>query len=105
MLRLPLAVPEATVRAKRRPRLPIVLTQAEGWHVLGTLRSAPAAVGLLLYSAGLRLNEALQLRVKDVDLGRGEVLARAGKGGKERRTVLPESAHRCCVPQLVRHPG
>lgn len=94
VLRLPLAVPEATVRAKRRPRLPVVLTRAEVWRVIETLRGTPALVGLLLYGGGLRLNEALQLRVKDVDLDRGELLIRAGKGGKDRRTVLPESARR-----------
>ena len=105
VLRLPLSVPEATVRAKRRPRLPIVLTRAEVWHVLRTLRGTPALVGLLLYGAGLRLNEALGLRVKDVDLGRGELLVRAGKGGKDRRTVLPESSHRPLEAHLaeVRH--
>ena len=101
VLRLPLAVPEATVRAKHQPRLPVVLTHAEVWAVLGRLRGTPALVGLLLYGAGLRLNEGLQLRVKDVDFARGELLVRAGKGGKDRRTVLPEAAHQPLTAHLV----
>ena len=44
----------------------------------------------LLYGAGLRLQECLELRVKDLDFARGEVLVRAGKGDKDRVTVLPE---------------
>lgn len=83
-------------RAKRPPRLPTVLTRAEAQAVLAALH-APAApsgtsyglVGLLLYGAGLRLLEALRLRVKDVDLERRELLFRSGKGGKDRVTVLP----------------
>ena len=48
-------------------------------------------VGSLLYGAGLRLLESLKLRVKDFDFDRGEVTVREGKGGYDRRTMLPES--------------
>jgi integron integrase len=67
--------------------------------VLDALDGPPRLVGLLLYGAGLRLAEALALRVKDVDLARRELTVRAGKGGKDRRTVLPE---RACAP-LAEH--
>jgi integron integrase len=99
VLGLQLAVPDAAVRAKARPKVPVVLTRDEAWTVLDALEGPPRLVGLLLYGAGLRLAEALALRVKDVDLARRELTVRAGKGGKDRRTVLPE---RACAP-LAEH--
>lgn len=48
-------------------------------------------IATLLYGAGLRLQEALQLRVKDVDVGQRQIVARDGKGAKDRVTVLPEA--------------
>ena len=95
VLRLPFGMPEQAVRAKQRPRAPVVLTRAEVWRVLDAFDArarVPALVATLLYGAGLRLCEALSLRIQDVDLARGELLVRAGKGGKDRRTVLPASA-------------
>jgi len=58
--------------------------------VLSCLDGVPRLVAALLYGAGMRLLEALQLRVKDVDLERRELIVRRGKGQKDRRTVLPE---------------
>lgn len=75
----------------RVPRsLPAVLTQPEVTSVLGQLRGTPRLVGMLLYGSGLRLTEALMLRVKDLDLERGELTVRRGKGQKDRVTVLPD---------------
>jgi integron integrase len=91
VLRLPLALPEHTVRAKARPHLPVVLTRAEVRAILARLHGSPALVATLLYGSGLRLLECLTLRVQDVDLARGELVVRAGKGAKDRRTVLPDS--------------
>ena len=99
VLRTPLAIPDGTVRAKGHRRIPQVLTRDEVWAVLRQLRGTPAVAALLLYGSGLRLLECLQLRVKDIDLARGEILVRAGKGGKDRHTLLPESA----VIPLRRH--
>ena len=99
VLRLPLAVPEQAVRAERPRRVPAVLTPAEADAVLRALsaRTGPAAaatalVGRLLYGSGLRLAEGLGLRVKDLDFARCEITVRAGKGGKDRRTLLADSA-------------
>ena len=92
VLRIPIAAPEQTVRAKGKRRIPEVLTRAEVWAVLRELSGVPAVVALLLYGGGLRLLECLELRVKDVDLARGELLVRAGKGGKDRRTLLSDAA-------------
>ena len=99
VLRVPLSFPDGIARAKGHRRVPQVLTRAEVWAVLGRLRGTPAIVALLLYGGGLRLLECLRLRVKDVDFGRGELLVRAGKGGKDRRTMLADAA---CEP-LRRH--
>ena len=69
--------------------LPVVLTPEEVAWVLGFLRGTHRLVGLLLYGSGLRVTECLMLRVKDLDLERGELTVRRGKGGKNRVTVIP----------------
>jgi integron integrase len=77
------------VHAKRPARVPIVLSRDEARALLAQLEGPVWLVGGLLYGGGLRLLEALQIRVKDVDLARREVTVRRGKGQKDRRTVLP----------------
>ena len=77
--------------ARPRARLPVVLTPEEVEAVLRELKGVPWLVGMLLYGSGLRLLECLQLRVKDVDLARGEIRVRDTKGGRPRVTVLPEA--------------
>jgi integron integrase len=77
------------VHAKRPTRVPVVLNRDEARELLGHLHGVIWLVGGLLYGGGLRLLEALQLRVKDVDLQRRELIVRRGKGQKDRRTVLP----------------
>src|SRR2546422_540786 len=54
------------------------------------MHGAPALVAALLYGSGLRLLEALQLRVRDLDFERREIIVRSGKGDRDRRTMLPE---------------
>jgi len=80
------------VRAKRPVRLPVVLTHGEVAALLAQLRGAHWLMASLLYGAGLRLMECLRLRVKDVDIAYRQILVRDGKGGKDRVTMLPESA-------------
>jgi integron integrase len=77
------------VRADRPKRLPVMLTRAEVQAVLEALDGVPYLVAGLLYGAGLRVFEALQLRVHDLDFARKEILIRDGKGGKDRLTILP----------------
>jgi integron integrase len=77
------------VPAHKPKRLPVVLTRAEVRAILGELRGAARLVAALLYGAGLRLLEGLSLRVKDLDFGRREIVVRAGKGDKDRITMLP----------------
>ena len=71
----------------RPPRLPVVLSAAEVAAVLGRLQGAKQLVSMLLYGSGLRLLEALNLRVKDLDFGRCTLTVRGGKGDKDRSTV------------------
>jgi integron integrase len=77
------------VHAKRPAHVPVVLGRAEVRNLLAHLDGPVWLVCSLLYGAGLRLLEALQLRVKDIDLDRREIIVRRGKGQKDRRTVLP----------------
>jgi integron integrase len=79
------------VRARQSRRLPVVLTREETEAVLARLSHANRLLVSLLYGAGLRLMEALRLRVKDVDFARGEIIVRDGKGEKDRITMLPQS--------------
>ncbi len=76
------------VRAKRRRRLPVVLTQLEVEKLLGYLSGLQLLMGQILYGGGLRLNECIKLRVKDIDFERGCIRV-FGKGDKERETLLP----------------
>ncbi|MBI4160814.1 MAG: integron integrase, partial [Acidobacteria bacterium] len=80
---------EGVVRAKRPRRLPVVLTRREVQAVLQELAGAPRLMATLMYGAGLRLLECCRLRVKDVDFGQRQILVRAGKGDKDRITLLP----------------
>ncbi len=90
---------EGVVRARTRRRLPVVLSEAEVRAVRQRLEGEAALVVGLLYGSGLRLMEALRLRVKDLDVQRRELTVRDGKGGKDRLTLLPQSL----VPQLQEH--
>lgn len=82
---------EGTVRAKHRRRLPVVLSRAEVERIAAVLPTRFSLMARLIYGAGLRLQECIELRVKDVDFDRGTLTIRSGKGDKDRRTVLPES--------------
>jgi integron integrase len=82
---------DGVVRAKRVARLPMVLTRDEARAVLAEMRGTPWLMASLMYGAGLRLLECARLRVKDVDFERLEITVRNGKGGKDRRTMLPVS--------------
>jgi integrase len=72
-------------------KVPVVLGRQEVRDVLARLQGPVWLVCSLLYGAGLRLLEALRLRVKDIDLDRREIIVRRGKGQKDRRTVLPSA--------------
>jgi integron integrase len=89
VLAIPLEKQGRLIRATRPFRVPVVLTPREVASLLSELSGPSALVASLLYGAGLRLLEGLQLRVKDVDFERRELLVRNGKGGRDRRAPLP----------------
>ena len=89
---------DGVTRAKKSPRLPVVLTESEVRVLLAQLDGTHHLIASLLYGSGLRLMEAMRLRIKDVDFERREITVRDGKGGKDRRTMLPRSL----VEPLVR---
>jgi integron integrase len=80
---------DGITRAAPDRKLPVVLSRVEVRALLAQLHGTPWLVAGLLYGSGLRLLEAMRLRVKDLALERGEVIVRAGKGGKDRVTMLP----------------
>jgi integron integrase len=92
VLRAPLPRIENVVPARQAQRLPSVLSREEVRQVLAEMRGDARLVALLLYGSGLRLMEGLRLRVKDLDLDRAVLTVRAGKGAKDRVTVLPRAA-------------
>jgi integron integrase len=80
---------DGVTRAKRPRRLPLVLSRAEVARVLARVDGRDWLVLSLLYGSGMRLMEALRLRIKDVDFARNAILVRDGKGAKDRISVLP----------------
>ncbi|KRF02249.1 integrase [Frateuria sp. Soil773] len=82
---------DGVTRAKRPTRVPTVLSRDEVTRLLARMDGRPWLLASLPYGSGLRLMEALRLRVKDVDFSRNEITARDGKGGKDRRTMLPRT--------------
>ena len=79
------------VQAKTPKRLPVVLTSTEVRELLLHMDGTTGLIAQLLYGTGMRLLEALRLRVKDVEFARREIVVREGKGNKDRVTVLPEN--------------
>ncbi len=91
-------------RSRKPKRLPVVLTVLEVQALLKKAASVPEPYGFiikLLYGTGMRLMEAVRLRVKDVELSRREIIVRDGKGGKDRVTMLPESLLEVMHQQLA----
>ena len=76
-------------RAKRPPKVPVVLSQTEVRKIFSKLTGTEKLMAGLLYGSGLRLMECLRLRVKDIDFAYVQIMVRDGKGGKDRVTMLP----------------
>jgi integron integrase len=82
---------DGIVRAQRPRRLPVVLSRDEVRAVLASMDGLPRLMATLLYGSGVRLLECCRLRVKDVDIGRRQLVVREGKGDRDRLTMLPAS--------------
>ncbi|HEY7441313.1 MAG TPA: integron integrase [Vicinamibacterales bacterium] len=101
VLYMPVGNVEHVVRAKQPLRLPVVLSREEVAAVLSHLKGTMWIIGMVLYGSGLRLEECLELRVKDLDFDRNQITVRRGKGQKDRTTMLPSTV----VDPLRKHLG
>jgi len=86
--------------AKKDRVLPVVMSRDEVARVIAAVPATRRLPFRLLYGAGLRLNECLSLRLKDVDLERNRIHIRAAKGKRDRTTLLPHTAHGPVVEQI-----
>ena len=89
----------SAVRGRQRRHLPVMLTVREVQTIFNHLSGTARLMTMLIYGCGLRLQECLMLRIKDIDLEQNTVTVRSGKGDKDRRTVLPEALK----DDLIRH--
>ena len=91
LLEIDLGKLSQVARARRKRKVPVVLSRDETLRLLGALEGTWALMGRLLYGAGLRLMECVRLRIKDVDFERGLITVQEAKGGRGRVTMLPGS--------------
>lgn len=89
------------IRARHSRRLPVVLTRDEVKAILAQLDVDRLLAASLMYGSGLRLMECLRLRAQDIELTRGEIIVRDGKGGKDRVTMLPRAVRPALREQLT----
>jgi len=89
----------SAVRAHYRRKLPVVLSLKEIERIFDHMTGLQRLMAMLIYGCGLRLQECLRLRIKDIDLEQNIVIVRSGKGDKDRRTILPEALK----DDLIRH--
>jgi len=89
-------------RARPKRRVPQVLTHSEAMALIERMHPPVKLAVEILYGSGLRQAECLDLRVKDIDFGMKEIIVRRGKGGKDRRTLLPRSLRSDLEKQVER---
>ncbi|MAC33140.1 MAG: recombinase XerD [Haliea sp.] len=89
-------------RSKVQPRLPVVLSHQEAMLIIENLHGLHRTMVALLYGTGMRLNEMLSLRIKDVDFELSTITVRSGKGDKDRTTVLPDQLRPLLQEQVAR---
>ena len=102
VLDLPFDFPLQNVRARRPKRLPTVLTREEVFQIIDCIIDRYRLIIQLLYGSGLRINECVRLRVKDLDFGYHQIYVRDTKGNKDRRTIFPETLVHPLQRQLLR---
>ena len=89
-------------RPRGTRRLPVVLNAEEVARLFAVMKGEQLLLAQLLYGTGMRINEALQLRVKDVDFGRNTIVVREGKGRKDRALMLPQRLRPALRDQITR---
>ncbi|MDO9566419.1 MAG: integron integrase [Candidatus Desulfaltia sp.] len=87
------------VRANKKIHVPVVMTREETSIVIKMMEGTPQVTAKLMYGSGLRISEAIRLRVQDIDYNMKTVTVRSGKGGKDRITTFPSSI----IPFLQNH--
>ena len=90
-LNIPLGDDVFITKAKVQRRVPVVFSHQEATAVIARLSHPWQLIASIMYGGGLRTSEAISLRVKDIDFDQQIIVVRSGKGGKDRRTILPES--------------
>ncbi len=99
VLKQPLEEEINAVRAARKINLPTVLTRKEVSRIIAHIDGTPQIIVKLMYGSGLRIMEAVRLRVKDIDYDMKQLTVRSGKGAKDRYTTFPASI----MPLLQNH--
>lgn len=99
VLKQPLDKEINAVRAPRKENVPVVMTREEVAQVISLMEGTPQIVVKLLYGSGLRVIEAVRLRIHDIDFKMKQITVRSGKGDKDRITTFPESV----IPLLQNH--
>jgi len=99
VLNTPVTELGSVIRAKKSERVPVVFSRDEVMRVIGNLNGQKKLIAKLLYGTGMRLNEALSLRVLDLDFDQNEIIVRHGKGDKDRHVMIPQKL----VPELKAH--
>src|SRR5258706_3295571 len=92
---------EGVERARQSRKLPGVFTKPEANAVIAQMRGGPQLIAGLLYGSGLRIMEAVRLRIKDIDFSREEIRIRDGKGERDRVTMLPQALKHRLTLQVV----
>lgn len=95
----PVSELNSVIHAKKKARLPVVFSHQEVIKVINNLSGQKKLIAKLLYGTGMRLNEALSLRILDVDFDQNEIIIRHGKGDKDRHVMLPQ----IIIPELKAH--
>ena len=96
ILNTPVTELGSVIRAKKTERVPVVFSRDEVSRVIENLSGQKKLIAKLLYGTGMRLNEALSLRVLDIDFDQNEIIVRHGKGDKDRHVMIPQKL----IPEL-----
>jgi integron integrase len=99
VLKIPLDQEINAIRATRKTNVPVVMTREETAKVLSLMNGIPQLAAKLMYGSGLRISEAIRLRVQDIDYQMKTLIVRSGKGDKDRVTTFPASI----IPFLQAH--
>ncbi len=89
----------SVIHAKKKERVPVVFSRDEVTRVIECMYGSKKLIAKLLYGTGMRLNEALSLRILDLDFDRNEIIIRHGKGDKDRHVMIPQKL----IPELKTH--